>query len=585
MLQIDEKYIEQYIEQTKEKQKNTNQANCADFSFSKMLEYRHIPIDNIEIYIEFKDKFCNICKNFVFDFVGNIKLLSVKNVIYSNTSFANLKSKQIIFNNCDIQWLKLGDSIECDNIIFTNCKINSISFINPSSHYRFKDACFKFYHCSIDNILIANGLWHKVEFCKEISFVGCRFLNDKNGISLSNYIFGKKANFSNCKFYTDVYFNNSTFHDYADFHECKFEKVACFYGATFEKVPNFSQAIFKENLNMINTNLNFDFDELNEKIKQEYEYFNKNKEEKDKKSLDKFANDFRDSFRLIKNALIKDNNLLDASNFHKYELYCKEIELEQIWHRQGKSAETEVDTRRNTQKFRDYIDCLLLGFYRKLCDHHTDFLKVFNNLVLLIALYILFSLSFAHTRDIETILVSLKYPYITVGSFICVFLGIVLLKYSKKLLIFTKEKQCEKNHILMPIKDFYYLIKSLFLALFFTCIFYVLYELVRKNQLSCNDFGYSVFTNVSFISLYLCLVYTKSLYFGRYILVFICYILLLVNFIENPIIIHPLIRKIGDISIGSSPSTIALNISYTILIGLVLFSLQKTARKNSIVPH
>lgn len=403
--------------------------------------------------------------------------------------------------------------------------------------------------------------------------------------AIKNCTFNKNVYFSNAKFCNNVYFNNSHFKGYADFHECEFEKTACFYGATFDNPPNFSQAIFKENLNMVNTNLNFNFDGLNVKIEQEYEYFNKNKREENKKSLDKFANDFRDSFRLIKSALIKDNNLLDASNFHKYEPYCKEIELEQIWHRQGKSAETEVDTRRNTQKFRDYIECLLLGFYRKLCDHHTDFLKVFNNLVLLIALYILFSLSFAHTRDIETILVSLKYPYITVGSFIYVFLRIVLLKYSKKLLIFTKEKQCEKNYILMLIKDFYYLIKSLFLALFFTCIFYVLYELVRKNQLSCNDFGYSVFTNVSFISLYLCLVYTKSLYFGRYILVFICYILLLVNFIENPIIIHPLIRKIGDISIGSSPSTIALNISYTILIGLVLFSLQKTARKNSIVPH
>ncbi|MEE6620391.1 hypothetical protein VWN47_10825, partial [Campylobacter jejuni] len=42
----------------------------------------------------------------------------------------------------------------------------------------------------------------------------------------------------------------------------------------------------------------------------------------EEKPLDKFANDFRDSFRTFKNALIKDNNLLDASNFHKYELYC-----------------------------------------------------------------------------------------------------------------------------------------------------------------------------------------------------------------------------------------------------------------------
>lgn len=48
------------------------------------------------------------------------------------------------------------------------------------------------------------------------------------------------------------------------------------------------------------------------------------------KPIDKFANDFRDSFRTFKNALVKDNNLLDASNFHKCELYCKEIELNKI---------------------------------------------------------------------------------------------------------------------------------------------------------------------------------------------------------------------------------------------------------------
>ena len=184
--------------------------------------------------------------------------------------------------------------------------------------------------------------------------------------AIKNCTFNKNVYFSNAKFCNNVYFNNSHFKGYADFHECEFEKTACFYGATFEKVPNFSQAIFKENLNMVNTNLNFNFDDLNVKIEQEYEYFNKNKREENKKSLDKFANDFRDSFRLIKSALIKDNNLLDASNFHKYELYCKEIELEQIWHRQGKSAETEVDTRRNTQKFRDFMYCLVLGFFRKL---------------------------------------------------------------------------------------------------------------------------------------------------------------------------------------------------------------------------
>jgi len=33
------------------------------------------------------------------------------------------------------------------------------------------------------------------------------------------------------------------------------------------------------------------------------------------------------------------------------------------------------------------VDYFLLGFYRKLCDHHTSFLKVLNNAVILIALY------------------------------------------------------------------------------------------------------------------------------------------------------------------------------------------------------
>ncbi|EJR8503204.1 hypothetical protein N1C69_001749, partial [Campylobacter jejuni] len=40
------------------------------------------------------------------------------------------------------------------------------------------------------------------------------------------------------------------------------------------------QAIFNGNLNAINANLNFTFDNLEEKIKQEYEEFNKNKKKK-----------------------------------------------------------------------------------------------------------------------------------------------------------------------------------------------------------------------------------------------------------------------------------------------------------------
>ncbi|EDP4054421.1 hypothetical protein FV948_08535, partial [Campylobacter jejuni] len=160
----------------------------------------------------------------------------------------------------------------------------------------------------------------------------------------------------------------------------------------------FFQNTIKGSLNAVNANLNFDFENLENKINEQYKEINKNKKEQDKKSLDKFANDFRDSFRTFKNALIKDNNALDASNFHKYELYCKEIELKESWNKL-KKVDIDEDIDQNNKNYSKLMDFLLLGFYRKLCDHHTDFLKVFNNLILLIALYALFVFGFTWFHD------------------------------------------------------------------------------------------------------------------------------------------------------------------------------------------
>jgi len=147
-----------------------------------------------------------------------------------------------------------------------------------------------------------------------------------------------EANFKKCSFYENaffdhsifkdnVYFNNSKFNSFSSFKECEFEKTACYYGVSFDKVPNFPQVAFKGVLNVTNTNLNFDFNILEDRIKSVCEEFNKNKSQENKKSLVNFAHDFRDSFRSFKEALIKQNNLLDAQKYHKFELYCKEIEL------------------------------------------------------------------------------------------------------------------------------------------------------------------------------------------------------------------------------------------------------------------
>ncbi|EAH5539900.1 pentapeptide repeat-containing protein, partial [Campylobacter coli] len=170
--------------------------------------------------------------------------------------------------------------------------------------------------------------------------------------------------------------NANSFNYECIFFKNSFENLS-FYEANFEKSFIFFQNIIKGNLNAINANLNFTFDNLEEKIEQEYQEFNKNKKKEDKKSLDKFANDFRDSFRTFKNALIKDNNLLDASNFHKYELYCKEIELK---NKKGKT-------------FKDVVDRWQLFFYCKLCDHHTDILQSLNSLILVIGIFVISSVA------------------------------------------------------------------------------------------------------------------------------------------------------------------------------------------------
>ncbi|RTK01069.1 hypothetical protein C3H41_08305 [Campylobacter jejuni] len=215
---------------------------------------------------------------------------------------------------------------------------------------------------------------YKINVCKnifkDVSIFENKILNfnfEENSIqniSICNNLFTKEA-----------YFNANSFNYECIFFKNSFENLS-FYEAKFNSFVFFQNTI-KGSLNAVNANLNFDFENLENKINEQYKEINKNKKEQDKKSLDKFANDFRDSFRTFKNALIKDNNLLDASNFHKYELYCKEIELK---NKKGKT-------------FKDVVDRWQLLFYRKLCDHHTDILQSLNSLILVIGIFVISSVA------------------------------------------------------------------------------------------------------------------------------------------------------------------------------------------------
>ncbi|EPZ6286114.1 pentapeptide repeat-containing protein [Campylobacter coli] len=291
-----------------------------------------------------------------------------KNFEIDGCRYESEQKKPIVFRACEFKELSLNNSIFSESIKFEEeTKIKYLD-INLSEFKKY----FFMQNCIIENI----SLW-KNKFKDRCYFVDSKF-------GYKDKVNKAELNFSNAHFENNAYFNNSEFYNYADFHECEFEKIACFYGVKFDKTPNFSQAIFKGNLNVVNTNLNFTFDNLEEKIKQEYGSYKSQRIAKEvgvipnlyqEKSLDKFANDFRDSFRNFKSTLIKDNNLLDASNFHKYELYCKELELKN----------------KKDKTLKDRIDKWQLSFYRKLCDHHTDILQSLNSLILVIGIFVISS--------------------------------------------------------------------------------------------------------------------------------------------------------------------------------------------------
>ncbi|EPM2942901.1 pentapeptide repeat-containing protein [Campylobacter jejuni] len=522
--------------------------------------------------------------------------------------------------------INLNGNLFLKNIEFSGC------FFNKNLSFEKCKLKEKMIFLGINNLKakFRNTIFEEVYFGKEIddrnleksnSFGSCSFeytdfsnCHFKNEVYFKNNEF-KQVFFRNSKFNDNVYFNNSIFNDYTDFNECEFEKTTSFYGVTFEKTPNFSQVIFKGNLNAINAKLNFTFDDLQQRIKQECTSYESQRTTKkagvipnlyQEKSLDKFANDFRDSFRTFKNALIKDNNLLDASNFHKYELYCKEIELKQNWDKKGENVKNTTDLEKNVSRIRDFVDFLLLGFYRKLCDHHTDFLKVFNNLILLISLYILFifvgsfefdlekksiqnlnktSDMFSYLTKVKEVIINFSfmqqyYNHILISFVAVCFICLIVIFYK----IF---KNIKLDFIIIKNIIFKDIIKSILILcvylLFLLIILIYINIYIPKNQNNLN-----ILSNIgiffTFCIFYLWMVCLNTL-FLRYIFICISYIIVIISMGANITILNPFIGKlINDKIFSNDPLFIYLTFAYTILIFLVLFSLQKTARKNSIVP-
>lgn len=378
----------------------------------------------------------------------------------------------------NITWNQLRNYFEIKNITIDSLGIYQFGYAQP--------LCFKncIFNCEIRD---TRGLSLPIK--QPISFLNCTFKKD---VLIFNFYFDIVVIF-NCVFESKCYFDSSVFNKFANFGETTFNYVSfegskfnddvSFYGATFQQPPNFSQVRFKGSLNAVNTEMLFQEQDLKNTIKKAKEKYDT--ESNVDKSLIYFINDFRDSFRNLKNALIKDNNLLDASNFHKYELYCKEIELDS----------------KETKTLKDKVEKWQLWFYRKLCDHHTD------------------------------LVLNLKWLIIAIGLFACLYF---IAKVFQNINILN---------ILSPLGVFLSILS--FLILFCMCY---------CKCIKIFDF----FAYLSVIPTLWVICYKPKLIFG-------------------------IANLVGNKNYNGFEN--ALITIYTILLALVLFSLQKTARKNSIVPN
>ncbi|EAI3651094.1 hypothetical protein HPW53_001213 [Campylobacter jejuni] len=302
------------------------------------------------------------------------KSLNLKNIIFEKTLTFN---QCVFYNNLEIYQNQF-----LDHLVFINCHDNQDKKITSLD---LQENEFKGYffikNCAIEKI----NLW-KNKFKNRCYFMDSVFGNKNND--------NIKLNFSNAHFEDNAYFNNSEFYNYADFHECEFDDIACFYGVKFYKAPNFSACYFKESkaANLINVDIDkLDFKSVEKYIEDNYEdesYKNEIKEIQDEKEIFKIQNEhklrcaknLKDSFRVIKDVLITQNNTLEAQEWHKLELYAKERELlfevESCYKEKNKPFIAAKSEDKNSINLT--FSVLLLWIYRVTSLHHTNLPRIIN---------------------------------------------------------------------------------------------------------------------------------------------------------------------------------------------------------------
>ncbi|HED4382728.1 TPA: pentapeptide repeat-containing protein [Campylobacter coli] len=581
---------------------------------------------------------------FSYQIIGDSKAIP-KNVLeylknrygYEGKNYKSIFKKEVYINcNC------------LERLNFSHCEFES------KVSLRFlKDNKYKEFHNGVDfsNCIFKNEVDFSY-FASGTPLPDNKYYNNAQNTLFKDCIFENKVDFHNSKITNNIYFNNAHFKDYVDFHECEFEKTVNFYGVIFEKAPNFSACYFKEPkaVNLINVDIDkLDFKSLEQYIKDKYQdetYENKQElteEQRNNNCKLKCAKHLKDSFRVIKDILITQNNTLEAQEWHKLELYAKEKE--------NHINLSVKDREKNADIFKNiliWFNCVLLNVYRNTSDHHNDFLKILNFTVGMIVLYGVFIFFCqACIEPYSKFFNELKSSVIFIIIGILVFLCCIMFYFNRKKSIFAKSiffiiamvfivlylvtyfyKTNEYKTILylvmcyilsIYICYFFFNIKNIIFNIVFKFMLYLvfLFFLINSSQLinpftgvfssgklyesqfekSLNDLNASAIVNLASIlqndfNLHLKdqnISFTE-LNSAKALIIANKENLLKLNDVNSNITKEVLGEKYTELLKIINQDKITENtikstsVLYSIILLLCIFSLQKTARKNSIVP-
>lgn len=316
--------------------------------------FRNCTFNNeLELTLKHSIKFygCEFKKEFEIN-GENSELLSLDKCIFNDNIHLSGKINIINIRSGSFKSIRL-ENITNERLFIYNATINEDfdivgSVIKSSFGFMRIESCKFKNQLYIESINFLNNVIFQTCVFKNLRLLNTNFkgtdFSDSNFIDadFSKSTFKGVANFKDCQFgaeiYTaktidmseiifedNVYFDNSIFNYFVAFHSTSFKKTASFYKANFNVMPNFSPGDFQGILNLNNAEW-FDGEKA-----QEFSFdIIKNNAEKAYSNHDFTENiiNFRSSFCGIKNALSAVQNQLDAKNFHKAELYCKEMELD-----------------------------------------------------------------------------------------------------------------------------------------------------------------------------------------------------------------------------------------------------------------